>query len=177
MQGKWEYYLYPCTIFFVCLFVYFFYIWTDKTSFNNTTKWIEDVRDERGEDVVIMLVGNKTDLQDHRQVTHSEGEEKSKELGVMFMETSAKSGDNIKALFRKVATHLPGMDQNNNQNINQKSMYYYFFIFYLLFMFSVFLSPIYISRVGYFVWSKNVTIHSKSTRWCLIVRPNEINNK
>eukprot|EP00484_Ammonia_sp_Unknown_P031189 CAMPEP_0197034006 /NCGR_PEP_ID=MMETSP1384-20130603/12240_1 /TAXON_ID=29189 /ORGANISM="Ammonia sp." /LENGTH=211 /DNA_ID=CAMNT_0042463879 /DNA_START=47 /DNA_END=682 /DNA_ORIENTATION=+ len=90
---------------------------TNKTSFLNTHKWIEDVREERGDDVVIMLVGNKIDLNDHRQVTKNEGEEKANQLGVMFMETSAKSGDNIKSLFRKVATNLPGMDdQQNKQN-------------------------------------------------------------
>lgn len=90
---------------------------SNKTSFLNTHKWIEDVREERGDDVVIMLVGNKMDLSDHRQVTKTEGEEKANKMGVMFMETSAKSGDNIKALFRKVATNLPGMDdQHKNEN-------------------------------------------------------------
>ena len=37
-----------------------------RNSFANTSKWIEDVRAERGNDVVIMLVGNKTDLSDKR---------------------------------------------------------------------------------------------------------------
>lgn len=37
-------------------------------SFLNTSKWIEDVRNERGNDVVMMLVGNKTDLKERRQV-------------------------------------------------------------------------------------------------------------
>merc|ERR1712154_178101 len=91
---------------------------SNKTSFLNTHKWIEDVREERGDDVVIMLVGNKIDLNDHRQVTKNEGEEKANQLNVMFMETSAKSGDNIKSLFRKVATNLPGMDEQNQSNKN-----------------------------------------------------------
>lgn len=38
----------------------------DRASFLNTSKWIEDVRNERGNDVIIMLVGNKTDLSDRR---------------------------------------------------------------------------------------------------------------
>ena len=46
--------------------------------------------------MIIMLVGNKTDLQDKRQVTSEEGEKKAKELNVMFVETSAKSGFNVK---------------------------------------------------------------------------------
>ena len=63
---------------------------TDANSFHQTSKWIDDVRTERGNDVIIMLVGNKTDLQDKRQVTNEEGEKKAKELNVMFIETSAK---------------------------------------------------------------------------------------
>jgi len=43
-----------------------------------------------------MLVGNKTDLSDKRQVTTEEGERKAKELNVMFIETSAKAGYNVK---------------------------------------------------------------------------------
>lgn len=82
---------------------------TNRASFLNSSKWIEDVRTERGSDVVIMLVGNKTDLSDKRQVSVEEGEEKAKEEGVMFIETSAKAGYNIKPLFRRLATALPGM--------------------------------------------------------------------
>lgn len=96
----------------------------DRTSFINTAKWIDDVRTERGSDVVMMLVGNKTDLADKRyhracdcrvivlfsQVSVEEGEARAKEHEIMFIETSAKAGFNIKALFRKVASALPGME-------------------------------------------------------------------
>ena len=47
---------------------------TKRSTFLNTSKWIEDVRSERGDDVVIMLVGNKTDMSDERQVSVNEGE-------------------------------------------------------------------------------------------------------
>lgn len=43
-----------------------------------------------------MLVGNKTDLSDKRQVSTEEGERKAKDLNVMFIETSAKAGYNVK---------------------------------------------------------------------------------
>ena len=49
---------------------------TDANSFQQVNKWIEDVRAERGNDVIIMLVGNKTDLQDKRQVSMEERERK-----------------------------------------------------------------------------------------------------
>ncbi|KAG7465100.1 hypothetical protein MATL_G00172550 [Megalops atlanticus] len=113
---------------------------TNLNSFQQTSKWIDDVRTERGSDVIIMLVGNKTDLADKRQVsveaaerkarelnvmyietsakagynvkqiTTEEGEQRAKELNVMFIETSAKTGYNVKQLFRRVAAALPGMD-------------------------------------------------------------------
>ena len=70
----------------------------------------QEVRSERGNDVIIMLVGNKTDLVDRRQVSIEEGDAKAREFGVMFIETSAKAGFNIKALFRKIAAALPGME-------------------------------------------------------------------
>ncbi|KAG1362084.1 Ras-related protein RABH1b [Cocos nucifera] len=44
------------------------------------------------------------------QVSIEEGEAKARELGVMFIETSAKAGFNVKALFRKIAAALPGME-------------------------------------------------------------------
>eukprot|EP01024_Parvocaulis_polyphysoides_P020658 TRINITY_DN19717_c0_g1_i2.p2 TRINITY_DN19717_c0_g1~~TRINITY_DN19717_c0_g1_i2.p2 ORF type:complete len:238 (-),score=15.39 TRINITY_DN19717_c0_g1_i2:347-988(-) len=88
---------------------------TNRQSFLNTTRWIEEVRTERGSDVIIVLVGNKTDLVDKRQVTIEEGDAKARELNVMFIETSAKAGFNIKALFRKIAAALPGMESLSSQ--------------------------------------------------------------
>ncbi|KAL4608489.1 ras-related protein Rab-6A isoform X3 [Arapaima gigas] len=89
---------------------------TNVNSFQQTTKWIDDVRTERGSDVIIMLVGNKTDLADKRQVSIEEGEKKAKELNVMFIETSAKAGYNVKQLFRRVAAALPGMESTQDKS-------------------------------------------------------------
>ncbi|MBW0475310.1 hypothetical protein O181_015025 [Austropuccinia psidii MF-1] len=96
---------------------------TNRTSFINTSRWVDDVRAERGNDVIIVLVGNKTDLGDKRQVSTEEAERKSKELNVMFIETSAKAGHNVKTLFKKIAQALPGMDHpsashSGNQTID-----------------------------------------------------------
>jgi len=84
---------------------------TNRQSFVNTDQWIEDVRIERGNDVVIMLVGNKTDMQEQRVVTTEEGETKAKDSGVLFIETSAKAGVNVKSLFRELALALPGAQE------------------------------------------------------------------
>ena len=80
-------------------------------TFQQTRKWIDDVRGERGNDVIVVLVGNKTDLGDSkREVTTAQGEEEAKRSGAIFVETSAKLGHNVKALFRRIAQALPGME-------------------------------------------------------------------
>lgn len=90
---------------------------TSRASFMNTSKWVQDVRAERGNDVVICLVGNKTDLgNDKRQITTEEGELKAQTDGLLFMECSAKAGYNVKSLFRKLATSLPGSVDAANGN-------------------------------------------------------------
>lgn len=81
---------------------------SDANSFHQTSKWIDDVRTERGSDVIIMLVGNKTDLSDKRQVSTEEGERKAKELNVMFIETSAKAGYNVKQV--RLILEIEGID-------------------------------------------------------------------
>lgn len=57
-----------------------------------------------------MLVGNKTDLNDKREVTTAQGEEEARKNNLMFVETSAKAGHNVKNLFKKIAQALPGME-------------------------------------------------------------------
>jgi hypothetical protein len=46
-----------------------------------------------------------------RQVTTEEATTKSTEMGILFMETSAKAGHNVKSLFKKIAMSLPGMEK------------------------------------------------------------------
>lgn len=104
---------------------------TKKKSFESIDKWIEDVKTERGEEnVILCIVGNKSDLSDERQVSIEEGEKKAKALGAkIFMETSTKAGHNVKNLFKKIAKSLPEfqnlnstpLDENNNPNDANKT--------------------------------------------------------
>ena len=61
-------------------------------------------------------MANKTDLGDaKREVTTQQGEEEAKRAGAIFMETSAKLGHNVKALFKRIAQALPGMEGEGEQ--------------------------------------------------------------
>ena len=94
---------------------------TNKKTFENTRKWVDDVRGERGNDVIIVLVGNKTDLNDKREVTTQQGEEEAKKNNLMFIETSAKVGHNVKTLFKRIAQALPGMEGEGQQGQSQST--------------------------------------------------------
>eukprot|EP00747_Dinoflagellata_sp_TGD_P178492 gnl/TRDRNA2_/TRDRNA2_27442_c0_seq1.p1 gnl/TRDRNA2_/TRDRNA2_27442_c0~~gnl/TRDRNA2_/TRDRNA2_27442_c0_seq1.p1 ORF type:complete len:219 (-),score=43.45 gnl/TRDRNA2_/TRDRNA2_27442_c0_seq1:294-950(-) len=82
---------------------------TKRKSFLAISKWMEDVRSERGSDAVLALVGNKIDLEADREVQAEEGKQRADEAGVLFFETSAKAGTNVAAMFQALAAELPGV--------------------------------------------------------------------
>uniref|UniRef100_A0A673WZP3 small monomeric GTPase n=1 Tax=Salmo trutta TaxID=8032 RepID=A0A673WZP3_SALTR len=79
---------------------------TSKSSFDNIRAWLTEIHEYAQKDVVIMLLGNKTDMAGERVIKHEEGEKLAKEYGVPFMETSAKTGVNVELAFLAVAKEL-----------------------------------------------------------------------
>jgi len=79
----------------------------DKESFHAIHKWVSEARSLQEDDLQIVLVGNKIDLEESRMTTTNEGERLAKELQIGFIETSSKTGLNIHELFKKVAASLP----------------------------------------------------------------------
>lgn len=59
-----------------------------------------------------MIIGNKTDMAEARQVSNEQAALKAKELNVLYVEVSAKTGDNVQELFKTIAKHLPNGDQS-----------------------------------------------------------------
>ena len=72
---------------------------TVKESFIHTEHWVNETKDLRREDAIFVLIGNKTDLEDKRQVTSKEAEDFANEKGFIFHEVSAKTGDGVEDLF------------------------------------------------------------------------------
>lgn len=66
-----------------------------------------------------------------RQVTLEEATAKATQLNIMFMETSAKAGHNVKSLFKKIAMSLPGMEKDNQTDANT-SMFWYSQLLFLI---------------------------------------------
>ena len=72
---------------------------TRKQSFESVEKWVNDVTAVADKKITIILIGNKSDLEDQRQVTKEQGQEKANKLELAFLETSALSGDNLDKAF------------------------------------------------------------------------------
>jgi small GTP-binding protein len=68
---------------------------TNRESFESIGRWLQDIRDVARVDVVTVLIGNKSDLADQRQVTTDEATAFAKEHGMAYFETSAKTGSNV----------------------------------------------------------------------------------
>lgn len=73
-----------------------------RCTFNHLAQWLEDVRRHVDSKTVIMLIGNKSDLP-RREVSYAEGEQFAKEHGLTFLETSAKTSDNVEEAFLQTA--------------------------------------------------------------------------
>mmetsp|Transcript_3583 Transcript_3583/g.7700 ORF Transcript_3583/g.7700 Transcript_3583/m.7700 type:complete len:209 (-) Transcript_3583:1577-2203(-) len=84
---------------------------TARQSYLSLNKWIADVRSERGTEVIIMLVGNKSDLCEQRNVSTEEAEALARDSNCLHMECSAKAGINVQKMFRNLASELPGIKE------------------------------------------------------------------
>jgi len=78
----------------------------NRDSFQSVDKWIDEVKKEREDEVLLVLVGNKIDLH-MKEVLSDEGAEKARHYRAIFIETSAKTAENVHELFDKIARQLP----------------------------------------------------------------------
>ena len=72
---------------------------TLKDSFTHTEHWVNETKDLKREDAIFVLIGNKTDLEEKRQVTTKEAEDFANGKGFIFHEVSAKTGEGVEDLF------------------------------------------------------------------------------
>ena len=79
---------------------------TRKETFDSIDKWIYDLKSSGDPKIITLLIGNKNDLEDKREVLKEQGEEKAKSFGCAFLETSALKGDNIEKGFELMISEI-----------------------------------------------------------------------
>ncbi|XP_033116748.1 ras-related protein Rab-8A-like isoform X2 [Anneissia japonica] len=79
---------------------------TNIKSFDNIRNWIRNIEDHASADVEKMILGNKCDMDDRRQVSKERGEQLAIEYGIKFMETSAKASINVEDAFFTLARDI-----------------------------------------------------------------------
>ena len=93
---------------------------TNKESFKNVDKWINDLKESGDDDVSILIVGNKCDLEASREVTTDEVKKKAELYKMAYCETSALKGENIDNAFR---TLIKIVVEKNEKKKNEEDKY------------------------------------------------------
>ncbi|KAJ1800016.1 Rab GTPase ypt31 [Coemansia sp. RSA 2559] len=75
-------------------------------TYENVTRWLKELRDHADSNIVIMLVGNKSDLRHLRAVPTDEAKQFAAENGLFFIETSALDASNVEQSFQQILTEI-----------------------------------------------------------------------
>ncbi|XP_077536952.1 uncharacterized protein LOC144149273 [Haemaphysalis longicornis] len=75
---------------------------TNKTSFDNINKWLEEIAEYAPGDVIKLLVGNKSDMTEKKAVSHQSAQMFADELRIPVLEASAKTGEGVEEVFKTI---------------------------------------------------------------------------
>ncbi|OHT14370.1 Ras-related protein Rab-14 [Tritrichomonas foetus] len=79
---------------------------SNRDTFDNIGKWLQDVRDIARPECVLALIGNKSDLDSKRQISREEAEEFAKQNSMLYFEVSAKTGENVEPAFDGIVSAI-----------------------------------------------------------------------
>ena len=87
---------------------------TNRESFANVSTWIKDIQNNASKAITLVLIGNKVDLNNIREVTYEEGQDLALKNGIIFGEASAKTGEFVNDIFMKsIETIVRNIDENH----------------------------------------------------------------
>lgn len=94
---------------------------TKRQSFDHIPRWLEELRSHADKNIIIMLVGNKSDLEDQRAVSTEDAKEFAQKEGLFFLETSALEATNVESAFMTVLTEIFGIVSKRNLSAEGQS--------------------------------------------------------
>ena len=94
---------------------------TKEESFEHIKTWLSDCKELAPNTVLLVLVGNKTDLEEQRVISKERGENLAKENNMLFFETSAKLGDGIEQAFQKSIEAVDQRIRSGYYNLSDSS--------------------------------------------------------
>ena len=93
---------------------------SNEKTFESVKSWLEDIRNQSPKSVLLILVGNKIDLSDKRVISFDKGNEFAIKNGLMFAETSAKTGEGVEEIFRKSVEDISKKISENFYDLNSE---------------------------------------------------------
>ena len=94
---------------------------TSQESFDGAKRWIAELKSLHAAQVIVALAGNKVDLEASRQVSKDVAAAYARDQGILFLETSAKTGLNVHEIFKEIALRLPKeKKQANGETVRLK---------------------------------------------------------
>ena len=79
---------------------------TNRESFAKIKNWINRLQEDAPKECKVMIIGNKSDMIDQRQVSFEEGKALAKDLGYDYLETSAKDGSCVQQAFMQIGANM-----------------------------------------------------------------------
>lgn len=79
---------------------------TKPSTFENVSRWLKELRDHADSNIVIMLIGNKTDLKHLRAVAAEDAQGFAEKEGLSFLETSALEATNVEKAFQTILAEI-----------------------------------------------------------------------
>ncbi|KAK8544450.1 hypothetical protein V6N13_056230 [Hibiscus sabdariffa] len=79
---------------------------TKRQTFDNVQRWLRELRDHADSNIVLMMAGNKSDLNHLRAVSEQDGQALAEKEGLSFLETSALDATNVEKAFQTVLSEI-----------------------------------------------------------------------
>lgn len=94
---------------------------TQSSSLDKAKYWIKELQKQANNEILIVLVGNKLDLENERKISTSDAQVFANEMGLLYFEVSAKTGENVQECFKQIALKMPIDKQMNRLNQRRKN--------------------------------------------------------